>query len=132
MAIQFERLEEITRALKVGLQNGKSFHTTFVYRKNKLLVIANNDYEKSHRHHKFSEYKKPEGNYKPCLHSEVAALIRLGRTDCADLTFINIRIDNNGDAAISKPCENCTRLLKCIGYKSLYYHNGEKYVREKF
>jgi len=131
MAINFARLEEITRATKVGLQTGKSFHTTFVYKGSKMLCIASNNYNKSHRHHKYTEYTKPEGNYKPSLHSEIGALIRLGLTNCSGLTFVNIRIDNNGKAAISAPCNNCARVLKSIGYKNLWYYDGKQYIKEK-
>ena len=131
MAIKFSRLEEITRAMKVGMQTGKSFHTTFVYKKSKLLCITSNNYNKTHRRHKYTEYTKADGdNYKPCLHSEVASLIRLGLTDCSKLTFVNIRIDNNGDPAISQPCENCARVLRSVSYKNLWYYDGEKYIKE--
>jgi len=133
MAINFTRLEEITRATKVGLQTGKSFHTTFVYRGNKMLCIAANNYNKAHRRHKYTEYKpnKPGANYQPCLHSEISALIRMGLEDCSDLTFVNIRIDNNSNPAISKPCPNCARVLKSVSYKNLWYYDGEQYVKEK-
>lgn len=134
MALNFKRLEEITRSLKPIHQTGKSFHATFVYNKNKLICTAHNNYNKLHPYHKFGEYgstKICNGNYIPGIHSEVAAIIKMGREDCSNLTFINVRIDNNNDVAISKPCPNCQNLLNEIGYRKIIYYNGSKYVRYK-
>lgn len=133
MAINFQRLEEITRALKPSQQTGKSFHTTFVYRGSKLLCIANNNYNKNHLHYRFGAYqptKSGSKKYIACLHSECAALIKLGLEDCSHLTFVNCRVDNNGNPAISKPCANCQRVLNQVGYKKIWYYNGEKYTHQ--
>lgn len=131
MALNYKRLEEITRSLKPTHQTGKSFHATFVYNKNKLICTAHNNYNKLHPYHRFGSYvptKHEKGNYIPGIHSEVAALLKMGQDDCSDLTFINIRIDNNDDVAISKPCPNCQNLLDSIGYKKIVYYDGTKYV----
>lgn len=127
--INFKRLEELTKALKPIHQSGKSFHVTVVYKKNKLLCIANNNYKKRHPHYKFGHYLATKGgNYVAGIHSECAALIKLGQEDCSDLTFVNIRIDGNGKPAISKPCKNCQRLLNQVGFKKIWYYDGEKYT----
>lgn len=134
MAISFSRLENITSALKCNAQTGRSFHATFVYNGSKLICVAHNDYTKLHRYHKFGKYTKPNdrGNYESGIHGECAALIKLGLFDCSHLTFVNIRVDNNGNPAFSKPCCNCQRLLNQVGYKYIWYFNGENYVKEKF
>jgi deoxycytidylate deaminase len=134
MAINFCRLEDITRALKPVLQTGKSFHTTFVYHGSKLICVANNSYNKQNLHYKFGEYKsnRTQGNYNAGIHSEVASLIKMGLEDCSHLTFINIRINNLGESAVSKPCSNCARILRGIGYKAIVYYNGTQYVKEKY
>lgn len=129
--INFKKLEEISRAMKGSLQTGKNFHTTFVFDKSKMICIANNNYSKHHPYHRFGHYRntKNTGSYNPGLHSEVASIIRMGLEDCSHLTFVNIRIDNNGNPAISKPCVNCQNLLNEIGYKNIWYFNGEKYEK---
>jgi hypothetical protein len=131
MALNFARLESITRALKPIHQNGRNFHATFVYNKNKLICIAHNDYAKIHPYHKFGKYqsKYDDVTYNPGIHSECSALIKMGMEDCSDLTFINIRIDNRDLAAISKPCINCQHILDQVGYKKLWYFNGTCYVK---
>lgn len=131
MAINFNRLEEISRALKPVHQSGRTFHVTFVYKKNKMLCIGHNNYNKKHPYHKFGVYKpfKDGGeNYVAGIHSECAALIKLGMEDCSDLTFVNIRIGSDGNAAISKPCDNCQRLLNEVGHKRIWFYDGSRYV----
>jgi len=132
MAINFQKLETITRALKPIHQTGRAFHTTFVFNKKKLVCIANNDYSKQHRYHKFGHYKSKYhiGTYSAGIHSECSALIKMGIEDCSHLTFINVRIDNDDNVAVSKPCVNCQTLLESIGYKKLWYYNGERYITE--
>ncbi len=132
MSIKFKRLEEITRSLKPVHQTGKSFHATFVYNKNKLICTAHNNYNKMHPYYKFGKYKATKNNnnkYIPGIHSEVAALLKMGSSNCTSLTFVNIRIDNNNNVAISKPCPNCQNLLDSIGYKNLWYYNGKNYIK---
>ena len=134
MAVNFSRLEDITRALKPLQQSGKSFHTTFVYHGSKLICLANNSYNKQNLHYKYGEYKSTRsiGNYVAGIHSEVASLIRMGLEDCSHLTFYNIRINNLNEPAISKPCVNCYRILREISYKAIWYYDGVNYVKEKY
>lgn len=115
---------EITKALRVQRESGRSFHSTFIFDKSKLLSIGFNNYKKLHRHYKFGAYKGTKDNperYIAGIHSEIDAIIKLGRNDCSRLTFINIRIDKNDCPNISKPCENCMRVLQGLGFKQIYY-----------
>jgi deoxycytidylate deaminase len=115
---------EITKALREQRGSGRSFHSTFIFDKGKLLSIGFNNYKKLHRHHKFGIYKGTKDNpekYIAGIHSEIDAIIKLGRTDCSRLTFINIRIDKNDKPNMSKPCENCFRVLQGLGFKQIYY-----------
>ena len=135
MAITFKRLEDITRALKPLSQTGKSFHTTFIYRGNKLLTIGVNNYSKLHPHHKYGVYapRYNDGLYVSGIHSEISAIVKLGLEDCSAYTFINIRINNNNSVAISKPCKNCYSVLRNqVGFKAIWYFDGNSYTKEKF
>ena len=118
---------EITKCLKKDKESGRSFHTTFIFDKGKLLSIGFNNYNKLHRSTKFGKYKGTKANpdqYIAGLHSEIDSIIKLGRTDCSRLSFINIRIDNNDSPNMSKPCENCFRVLQGLGFKQIYYLNA--------
>jgi hypothetical protein len=127
----FARMERIAKALKPHHQNGKSFHVSFGYHGSKLLAIGINDYSKAHRSHIFGEYKanKRGSKYQSGIHSEISMLLKLGLEDCSHLTVVNIRIDNNGNPAISKPCVNCQAVLDQVSYKALWFHDGESYIK---
>ena len=115
---------EITKALREERSSGRSFHSTFIFDKSKLLSIGFNNYKKLHRRNTFGPYKGTKDNpdqYIAGIHSEIDAIIKLGRTDCTGLTFINIRVDNNDMPNISKPCENCFRVLQGLRFKHIYY-----------
>jgi hypothetical protein len=131
MAINFKRLEEITRALKPTKQTGKCFHTTFAFKGNKMLAIGYNNYNKLHPHHKFGVYeptKDLNSNYTAGIHSEISCLIKLGVEDCSDITFVNVRIDNNDKPAVSKPCANCECILEQVGNRKVWFFDGDFYV----
>lgn len=132
MAINFRKLEEITRALKHSKQTGKCFHTTFAFKGNKLLAIGINNYKKLHPSHKFGEYRsyKGSGNYTAGIHSEVSAIIKLGMESCEDITFVNMRIDNNNKLAKSCPCNNCQRVLEQLGFKSIWFYDGSSFIKQ--
>lgn len=136
MAINFKRLENISKALKPVHQNGRSFHVSFVYNKKKLVCIANNDYNKQHPYHRFGKYKSKyddrQNEYVPGVHAECSALIKMGLEDCSHLTMVNIRVDNNNKPAISKPCSNCEALLRQVGIKKVWYFDGVEYICEKY
>jgi deoxycytidylate deaminase len=130
--VKINKCIEITKCLKKNKESGRSFHTTFIYDKGKLLSIGFNSYKKLHRRHIFGAYKGTKDNpeqYIAGIHSEIDAIIKLGRTDCSRLTFINIRIDNNEHANISKPCENCFRVLQGLGFKQIYYIDASGFIQ---
>lgn len=122
---RIKKYVEIARALKPGHQTGQYFHVTIVCKKRKVLAIGINDLHKLNIDHRFGPYTPSRGaaagSYKSGIHSEVSALIKLGREDCSDLDFYNIRINNLGLPAASKPCHNCQRVLRQVGYKNIYY-----------
>jgi len=126
----FNRCVEIAKALKHNKVTGKSFHGSFIVRKSRIICIATNNYNKAHNDKKFGRYdnwKGYETEYKPCVHSELAVIVKYGETDLSDCEFVNVRVDNNGNANMSKACPNCFRLIASLGGppKKLFYSDGE-------
>jgi deoxycytidylate deaminase len=120
----FNRIAEITRALKPKKATGRSFHASFAIKKGKIVCIGWNNYDKSHRHKKFGPYKNWRnlpGEYKVSLHAEVSLLIRLGEEDLSSYELAVVRIDNNGDVVNSKPCPNCMQLWRSVEPKKICY-----------
>ena len=130
---RLEKCIEISLGLRPSKQTGRSFHTTFIFDKNRILSIGTNDYNKQHPYHKMGEYRGFKSNpehYRPCLHSEISALLRLGEEDCSRYVFVNVRIDNNNKISMAKPCQNCQKILDGVGYKKIIYSTSEKGFEE--
>lgn len=122
-----ERYIELARALKPSNQTGQMFHVTIACRKRKIIAIGINNYRKLHNAERWGHYHPCKSLntslYRPGIHSEISALIKLGLEDCKDLDFFNIRIGNNGEVMVSRPCENCYRVLNQVGYRHCYFFN---------
>lgn len=97
----------------------KTFHVTFVFKKNKIISIGLNS-KKTHPKTKLYNYKKDA-----CLHSELDAILRLNDPSYKDYTFVNIRLKKDKTLANSKPCEGCSQLLKSVKFKKFLYSNDE-------
>lgn len=120
----FNKLVEISKAMKGRRQTGMRFHTTFFLKKRKIVCVGWNDYTKNHLSHKFGEYKAHKTfteTYKPSIHSECAAIIKFGETDLSGYEVCNVRIDNNGSLSLSKPCSNCAKLLSSLSPKKIFF-----------
>lgn len=101
----------------------KTFHTTFILKKNKIQKIGINN-DKTHPANLKYRYEGKDGTdirRFVGVHSELSAILKYGKEDCSDCVFINVRIDRNGDTAISKPCMGCQDLLKQVGFKRLFF-----------
>ena len=101
----------------------RTFHTTFIVKKNKIQKIGVNN-SKTHPTNLKYKYTGSAGEdirTMVGLHSELSAVLKYGKEDCSDCTFVNVRIDRKGKLAMSKPCRGCQDLLDQVGYKRLYY-----------
>lgn len=124
----FERLIEISKALRSKRPYNKQFHTCFVMDKNRIVQIGINDYRKSHPRNLRGNYLDEEGNDRRTLigtHAECDALIKLNKSDCRDFTFVNIRITPGNQVGYSCFCNGCLSLIEKVGYRKLYYSYDE-------
>lgn len=125
--MNFDRLVEISRALKDEKQTGKQFHVTFAIRKHRILRIAFNNYTKTHP--STINYISRFGNNKTYVasqHSEssVYGWLIKNNFDPTDLNFVNIRIAPSQNISLAAPCPNCYELqLRKFGYRRFYYSN---------
>ena len=121
----FDRYVEITKALMADHFTAKTFHTTFILKKNRLQKIGINNSKTHPENLKYKYYSKTGDDIRDMvgIHSELSAILKYGEEDCSDCVFVNIRIDKNGNLTMSKPCAGCQDLLKQIGYKKVFYSN---------
>lgn len=55
------------------------------------------------------------------VHAEVAAMNACRKVDLNGATIYVARVLKTGDPRMSKPCENCQKVLKARGVKKVYY-----------
>lgn len=116
MKINFNRILEISYALKPKIFETKSWHLTFVLHKGKILSIGENSLKTHPRALKYNKYT-------PFIHSELSSLIRLGVEDCSRFDFVNVRIDRNNKTKMSAACAGCSKMLRQVGFNDFYYTN---------
>jgi hypothetical protein len=122
----YNRAISIAKALKPSKIFGKSFHSTFIIRKSKIVCIGVNNYNKAHNSNRFGTYKNYKnlpGEYRPSTHSEINAIIRYGEEDLSGHEILNIRINNNGVPTISQCCPNCKKIIESLNPKKVYHSN---------
>ena len=103
----------------------RTFHATFIVKKNKIQKIGINNKKTHPRNLKYRYYGRDGEDIRGDvgIHSELSAILKYGREDCSDCTFINVRIDKNGNPTMSCPCKGCEDVLKQVGYKKVYFTN---------
>lgn len=124
-------MKEIALALKPARVTGRAFHVTAVFHKNKLVGIGHNNYNKTHPLiNKYNYIGKEDDDYRPKIHSELAAWLRLGDEDCSKYTFFNLRVNKNNKFGMSRPCSGCRHLLKQIGFKKFFFTDEKGEFKE--
>ena len=108
---------ELSKSMMPQDHGVRTFHTTFVLNKSKVVAIGINNI-KTHPATLKYDYCGQVG-----LHSELSAVIRLGKEDCSDLTFVNVRVKKDGTIGTSLPCRGCMDMLNQVGFKKIYFTN---------
>jgi deoxycytidylate deaminase len=113
------RIEEIAYALEPN-RNGTYFHCAAIFKRNKILSIGVNSFK---THPLAIKYGYDNGN----VHAELAAVVKMGLTNCSGLSIAVLRIGRNNKLAMSKPCCHCNKLIYNLGFKSVYFtdRNGK-------
>jgi|APGre2960657505_1045072.scaffolds.fasta_scaffold30645_2 deoxycytidylate deaminase len=127
---KFHKSVEIARALRSRYSTGRCFHITTAFDKNRLIAIGANNYNKTHPRAYLFRKKEAEADYKPSIHSELSAILKLGKEDCSDFSFFNVRIDKNGEINNSRPCSGCIGLMEQTGFKKLFYSTNTGSYKE--
>lgn len=125
------KLVELSRALKPVSFNMRTFHTSFILNKNRVVAIGINQ-RKTNPANLFNPKYNREGkniSSEKFTCSEYGAFQKLKRTniDAKKCILVNIRIDRNDRLANSCPCQSCQSLLSWLRFKKVIYStdNGE-------
>jgi len=119
----FQKYVDLTKALMAENFSAKTFHTTFIVRKGRIQKIGINNDKTHPANLRYAYYGKDGTDIRRYVgvHSELSAILKFGKEDCSDCTFINVRIDRNNKPTMSKPCAGCQDLLLQVGYKKVWY-----------
>jgi deoxycytidylate deaminase len=97
-------------------------HTSVLVYKNRIVSIGVNSYKKTH------PIAWQRGRNSWCfVHSEVASLAAYRGlvSDLRHCTMYNVRVGVRGDIQLSKPCQNCTKVMIAFGLRRVAYTNDE-------
>lgn len=105
-----------------------NYHFAFGYCRNKLIKIGINDYAPSNKARKLGEifgvnhYKKW-----PYLHAEIDLISKLLGWYHIDssLKVVVVRLNKFHALQMSKPCPNCTSILKALNISEVYWSDRE-------
>lgn len=121
-----KRYIEIARALRPDHQCRRTFHATFIIKKGKIQKIGINSLKTHTRNLQYDYTGKDEVDIRTFvgIHSELSAIIKFGKEHCTDCTFVNVRINMQGEPAMAAPCRGCQSVLQQVGYKRVYFTNN--------
>jgi hypothetical protein len=119
--------ELIERAYKAcTFERGRTFHVSYIVRRNKILATGFNDEYKS------ATISRKYGAPTESLHSEMDAFIKYSRLygidaleACTHLNLYNVRIDRLGRIRIARPCGACQRLIRYMDFNRVFYTTNE-------
>jgi hypothetical protein len=127
----------LKKALKLSYDRFKPnnfqrrYHFTIAFDVNKpILICQNNPIKVNHKAYRIGQ----QFNIKtyqdfPYVHSEsylVSKLLDRYNSIDTNLSIVNVRINRQGIVLLSKPCENCQKILNAVGLKKVYWSMDKK------
>lgn len=116
-------LSLLPKAKESRCTRNKFYHFAFGYRKNNLLAIGQNNPEKTHTKALFLSQRFNTANKYPYLHAETDLISRLWGKYYIDenLKMVIIRLNKRGELRYSKPCGNCSKIIRSLGIKKVWW-----------
>lgn len=115
------------------LSTDKFCHATFIFERNKLLSIGQNNMRNaSNRAAYFGRrYKLPDFVTYAFEHAEINAISKIWSKIYIDsrLRLVNVRMGRRGQLLMSKPCGNCQSVLDALGVSKVWYSTNEGFIQ---
>ena len=104
----------------------RRYHFAIAFDNNKPILIAeNNPIKIDHKAYKIGKmFNIKQYKEYPYSHAEshlVSQLLDRYNTIRSDLSLVVLRINRQGRILMSKPCENCQRILDAVGLNKVYW-----------
>lgn len=108
----------------------RCYHYAAAFDGNKMICFTPNNPIKTHaRAYRIGErFNLPKYREFPYVHAEshlISKLLDTYNTIDSSWSLVVMRINRKGLILGSKPCENCTKLLKAVGLDTIYYSTDE-------
>ena len=120
-------LSLLPKAKEARDSKNKFFHFAFGYHKNKLLAIGQNNPEKTHTQALFLAKRFNTDLKYPYLHAETDLISRLWGKHYIDgnMKMVIVRLNKRGELRNSKPCSRCSKIIKALGIKEIYWSTDD-------
>lgn len=107
----------------------QAFHFSFLYRKNRLISIGQNDtHNESAKAKKFADrFNLGLQKKYPYIHSEIDALAKVWGKQYIDSSYslVVIRLNKAMELQMSKPCGGCSKVLQAIGLSKVWWSDKQ-------
>lgn len=122
----------LKKAIKLSYERFKPnpfqrrYHFSIAFDVNKpILICQNNPIKVNHKAYRIGQQFNIR-TYQdfPYVHSEsylISKLLDRYNTVDANLSIVNVRINREGKVLLSKPCDNCQKILDALGLKRVYW-----------
>lgn len=122
----------IRKAIKLSFDRFKPnpyqrrYHFAIAFDVNKPIAIAqNNPIKINHKAYKIGQrFNISKYQEFPYYHAEshlISKLLDTYNSICADWTLVVLRINRQGKILLSKPCNNCQKIIDAVGFKKIYW-----------
>lgn len=133
--MNFKKIIELSYALLPTHGDYRCRHASFILHRGKILSIGINQPGKTHPYNLKFRYRNKRNQ--PIsdiigIHSELAAIIKLGRHTLENLDIINTRIDRNEQLVLARPCHGCIDMLQQLGVNNIYYSTNQGQFEKLF
>ena len=122
------KIVELSYALLPTHGDYRCRHASFILNRGKIVSIGINQPGKTHPYNLKFRYRNKRNQAISNIigiHSELAAIIKLGRHSLQGFDVVNTRIDRNDKLALARPCHGCIDMLHQLGVNNVYYSNNQ-------
>ena len=106
-------------------KKSQSFHFSFLFKKNNLISIGQNDTTKESAKALFFAKRYNLGKQKrfPFIHAEIDAVSKAFGKTYIDSSFslVSLRVSKGLILRNAKPCNNCSSVLRALNINNIYY-----------
>lgn len=98
-------------------------HFSFVFDGPKLVSVGLNNRKTHPRNLLYSYVGRDEVEISSFVgtHSEMSAVLRIGRENCRGLKMVNLRINRRGEFDHSRPCRGCLDMMRSLEFNEVFY-----------